>query len=182
MSRKKDMSAMLRFESPAARHLSNSSLARGVVVGFIGGLVGTLVMDLFGFGLFVIMGGHASLSFSIIGDAAAGFLSILGVTMAGGAPLGAILHYGIGLVLGVILVAAASRISALRLDSTKKGIRVGILYVEAMSLPMLSAAAIVLEMTASQSLQWFGVSFVMHLVYGAVLGFIVSYGLRSAIR
>jgi hypothetical protein len=43
------------------------------MVGLVGGLVGTIVIDLFGGVLFVVMGGPASLSFTIIGDAAAAF-------------------------------------------------------------------------------------------------------------
>lgn len=160
---------------------SVSSATKSIVVGFIGGLVGTIVMDLFGVGLFLIMGGPASLSVSIIGDAAAGFLSILGIKVAGGALLGALLHYLIGLGLGGFFGAAAFRMNAFRVDSIKKGIGLGVVYVELASLPMLATASVVLRMTASETTRWFGISFVMHLVYGLVLGGVVSYGLRRAI-
>ena len=153
-----------------------------IVVGLIGGLVGTIVMDLFGLGMFLVMGGPATISFSIIGDAAAGFFSMMGLAMTGGAPLGAVLHYMIGLALGVVFGAAVSRVNALRVDSTKKGVGLGILYVEAMSLPMLATAAIILQMTASETTQWFGLSFVMHLVYGGVLGIVVNRGVHPTFR
>ncbi len=166
--------------SRVERHLGNGTLARGMVVGLIGGLLGTLVMALFGVGIFLIMGEPASLAFSLIGDAAAGFFCTIGIDMTGGAPLGAVLFCLIGLVLAVIFVAAVSRMDALRVDSTKKGVGLGILCVEVMSQPMLVAAAITLKMTASATAQWVGVSFIMHLVYGGVLGAVVSYGLRAA--
>jgi hypothetical protein len=67
-----------------------------------------------------------------------------------------------------------------RLDSRKKAIGLGMLYVELMSLPLLVAAAWVLQMTAGETAQWFGISFVMHLVYGLVLGLVAYYGLRAA--
>jgi hypothetical protein len=162
------------------QHVSNAILTKGMEVGLIGGLVGTIVMDLFGAGIFLVMGGPASLSFSIIGDAAAGLFSIMGIEIAGGTPLGAVLHYLIGLVFGAIFGAAVAYIDALQLDSIKKGVGLGILFVEVMSLPLLAAAAIILKMTPSETAQWFGISFVMHLVYGLVLGLVVSYGLRSA--
>jgi NhaP-type Na+/H+ or K+/H+ antiporter len=152
------------------------------VVGLIGGLVGTIVMDLFGLGMFLVMGGPATISFSIIGDAAAGFFSMMGLDMTGGAPLGAVLHYMIGLTLGVIFGAAVSRMDALRVASTKKGVGLGILYVEVMSLPMLATAAIILQMTPSETTQWFGLSFVMHLVYGCILGVVVSRGVHPTLR
>jgi len=56
-----------------------------MIVGLIGGLVGTIVMDLFGAALFLMMGGSASLSFAIIGDAAAGGFALLGIRLVFGA-------------------------------------------------------------------------------------------------
>lgn len=53
-------------------------------------------------------------------------------------------------------------------------------YMELMSQPILATAPIILKMTASETLQWFGVSFAMHLIWGVVLGAVVSYGLRAA--
>ncbi len=167
------MNAKLHYDRRATR-------TRGMIDGLIGGLVGTIVMDLFGAGLFLMMSGPASLSFAIIGDAAAGGFALLGIRLAGGTPLGALLHYLIGLALGVLFGAAVSRIAALRMDSPKKAVGMGILYVEIMSLPMLAAAALILQMTAAETAQWFGVSFVMHLVYGLVLGLVVRQGLRVA--
>ena len=66
------------------------------------------------------------------------------------------------------------------MNSLKKAVGMGILYVEIMSLPMLAAAALILRMTAAETAQWFGVSFVMHLVYGLVLGLVVRQGLHAA--
>jgi hypothetical protein len=153
---------------------------RGIVVGCIGGLVGTIVMDLFGGVLFLVMGGPASLSFSIIGDAAAAFCAMLGLSVAGGLPLGALLHYLIGLTFGALFGAAVLRIAVLRLDSLMKAVGLAILYVELISQPLLAAAAWVLHMTAAETAQWFGISFVMHLVYGLVLGLVAYYGLRGS--
>jgi hypothetical protein len=56
----------------------------------------------------------------------------------------------------------------------------GVLYVEIASQPLLVAAALILRMTGAEAAQWFGISFVMHLVYGLVLGLIVHYGLHTA--
>lgn len=54
-----------------------------------------------------------------------------------------------------------------------------ILYVEIVSQPLLAAAALILQMTRAETAQWFGISFVMHLVYGLVLGLAVRYRLRA---
>lgn len=161
-----------------AERRGRASLTRGVTVGLIGGLLGTIVMDLFGAGLFLAMEGPASLSFTIIGDAAAGFFAILGITLAGGLPLGALLHYLIGLGFGGLFGGAIVQLSRLQMPSLWKGIGLSVLYIEIISQPLLAAAALILQMTAAEAVQWFGVSFVMHLVYGLVLGVVVIYGAR----
>ena len=71
----------------------------------------------------------------------------------------------ISFALSIIFVAGVLRIDALRVDSTTKGVGLGILSVEIMSQPMLAAADIILQMTASQTAHWVVMSFVMHLVY-----------------
>jgi len=173
-------------DSRGERRLSSGTFTRHIIVGLIGGLAGTIAMHLFGVGIFLVMGQPTSISFSIIGDAvarffaAASFFARLGVDLAGGAPLGIVVFYLLGLALGVTFVALVLRIDAFRLDSIKKGVGLGILYVEVLSLPLLAMATFVLEMTAVATALWFGISVLMHLVYGAVMGAVVSYGLRSA--
>ena len=49
--------------------MTRATLTKAITVGAVAGVVGTFVMDLFGMGLFLALGGPASLSFSIIGDA-----------------------------------------------------------------------------------------------------------------
>lgn len=172
------MRARLHVDTRAARSVDNTP-ARAIIVGCVGGLVGTIVMDLFGGMLFLVMGGPASLAFSVIGDAAAACFATLGLTLAGGTPLGALLHYLIGLAFGALFGAGVSRIAVLRLDTRKKAVGLGVLYVELLSQPLLAAAAWVLQMTAGETAQWFGISFVMHLVYGFILGLVAYYGLRA---
>ena len=167
-------------DSRVERQLSSSTFSRDIIVGLAGGLAGTIAMHVFGVGIFLVMGQPTSISFSIIGDATASFFARLGVELAGGAPLGMVVFYLLGLALGVTFVALVLRIDALRLDSIKKGVGLGILYVEALSLPLLATATLVLEMTAAATALWFGISVVMHLVYGVVMGAVVSYGLRPA--
>ncbi|NTU82068.1 MAG: hypothetical protein HGA45_22265 [Chloroflexales bacterium] len=161
-------------------HLTRPTRSRGILVGLIGGLSGTLVMDLCGAGLFVMMGAPASLAVTIIGDAAAGFAAAIGFTLTGDAPLGVLLHYLIGLGLGALFGAAAARVPMLQPGSALKAMALGILYVELVSQPLLVAAALILQMTAAELAQWFGISAVLHLVYGLVLGIAVFAGLRPA--
>lgn len=169
-------------QRPVERQRSSGTFSRGLIVGLIGGLAGTIAMHVFGVGIFLVTSQPTSISFSIIGDAVASFFAMLGVELAGGAPLGMVVFYLLGLALGVTFVALVLRIDAFRLNSIKKGVGLGILYVEVLSLPLLAMATLVLNMSAYATALWFGISVLMHLAYGAVMGAVVSYGLRSAAK
>ena len=156
--------------------MRHSTFIRGMIAGMIGGLAGTIVMYLFGAGIFVLLGWPANTSFTIIGDSAASFLSKPGFALTGGAPLGVRLYYLIGLTLGAILGIALVSLEPLHKASLKKRMWLSILFVEVMSLPLLAAGALALKMSAADAVLWFGISFVMHLVYGLVLGIVTCYG------
>ncbi len=171
---------MRKSDGAALRLRSKPSLAlsKGILVGACAGLAGTIVMDLFGLAVLLVNGGPDTISFSLIGDAAATFCSRFGLLIAGGTPLGLFLHYLIGLLLGLALGAGIC-LAGIQMTGWKKGVAVGILFVEAMSIPMLTAAAIVLQMSLSQTAVYFTTSFIMHLVFGSVVGLTVNYGLGN---
>ena len=179
------MEGTLQGSSQAKGHITQATLAKGIGWGLIGGLAGTLVMDLILMGALSAAGLPALTCYSIVGNTAARFFSILGIEMAGGVLLGVATHYLIGPVVGAIFGAAVAgatvaRIDALRVDTLKRGILLAVLYVEILAQPILAMTPILLKMTAAEKLLWFGGSFVMHFLFGVVLGAIVSYGLRLA--
>jgi len=153
---------------------------RGIGWGLIGGSVGTLIMDLILMGVLSAVGLPALSCFSMVGDTVARFFSILGIEITGGITAGVATHYIVGPIMGVIFGAAMVRAGALRAGSKKKIVAIAVLYVEIVSQPILAMTPFLLKMTAADTLQWFGSSFVMHLVWGIVLGVIVSHGLQPA--
>lgn len=155
-------------------------LGNGAFIGAIGGLVGTLVMDLVLMGALSAVGLPALTCFSIVGDTVARFFSLLGIEMTGGVLLGAATHYLIGPMVGAIFGVTVTRVDALRVDTWKKGIILAVVYVEVLSQPLLAMTPILLETSTTTTWLWFGGSFVMHLIWGIVLGLVVSYGLRIA--
>ena len=165
-------------DSRVERYVINATLREGIIVGLIGGLAGTMVMDLVLMGALSAVGLPALTCFSIVGNTVARFFSTLGIEIAGGIPLGAAAHYLIGPLVGAIFGAAVAQVAALRVDSLKKGLVLAILYIEILSQPILATTPILLKMTAHETLQWFSVSFVMHFMLAVVLGVIVSYELR----
>jgi hypothetical protein len=98
--------------------------------------------------------------------------------MVGGVLPGIVTHYLIGPLVGAVLGTAVAQIGALRGCSMKKVILLAVLFVEILAQPILATTPILLKMTATETLQWFGGSFVMHFIFGVVLGLILSYGLR----
>jgi len=155
-------------------------LVKGIGWGMVAGLAGTLVMDLVLMGMFVAAGMPALTCFSIVGDTIAHVLSLLGVTTTGGVLLGMAAHYLIGPVIGGIYGAAAANVEMFQADTPGKNIRNAVLYTEILSQPMLAMTPIFLGMTAAEIWLWFGGSFVMHAIWGCILGVVVGYGLRFA--
>ena len=154
------------------------TLARGMGWGLVGGLAGTMVMDLVLMGALLVVGLPAFTCFSIVGDTVAGFFSVLGMNIPGGSPTGAATHYIIGPLLGALFGAAMARHAAFRVDTLKKYVIRAVLFIEIMSQPLLLTTPILLKMTAPDTLKWYGGSFVMHLIAGVVLGAVVGCGMR----
>ena len=176
------MGTLLQGTLRARGQLAHVTLARGIGWGLLGGLVGTMAMDAILMGGLSAVGLPAFTCFSLIGSTATRFFSILGVGIAGGVPLGVAAHYMLGPVIGALYGAAVAQIDALRVDTLKQALVPAVLYVEVLSQPILAMTPILLKMTASGTAQWFGLSFVMHAVYGVILGLVIRYGLRSAAR
>ena len=155
--------------------MSKNTFTKGIIWGLIGGFVGTIIMDLVIVGFFMVAGMPIDLIYSFIGDVAQSFFLRIGIDVPGGVPLGAFFHFFLGLALGGLFGVIVSQIRALRLESIKKGILLGILYIEIASQPILVTAPLLVKMTSSDILQWYGLSTVMHLIYGIILGGILSY-------
>jgi hypothetical protein len=137
-------------------------------------------MDLVLMGALSALGSPALTCFSIVGNTVASFFSIQGVDVAGAIRLGVLTHYLIGPLVGAIFGMIMARAGVSRVNTFKKSILAAIIYVEILSQPILATTPILLKMTVPTILQWYGGSFVMHLMLAVVLGAVVSYGLRLA--
>lgn len=154
------------------------TLARGIAWGLLGGLAGTVVMDLLLMGALSIAGLPALTCFSLVGNTVARFFIELGIATAGGVPAGVAAHYVVGPLFGVLYGAVVLRIAAFNVNTTRKAVLYAILYAELLSQPILVMTPILLNMTAAATLQWYGGSFVMHLLWGLVAGIVVGRGLK----
>ena len=151
---------------------------RGLGWGAIGGLAGTLTMDLVLMGFLSAFGLPALACFSIVGSTVGRFFSMQSMEMGRAVQMGIATHYIVGPVIGAIYGVAVTRIKALRVHTLKKSLLAAILYVEILSQPLLATTPILLKMGAPATLQWYGGSFLMHMIAGVVLGAVVGRGLR----
>ena len=156
------------------------SFSKGLGWGLIGGLAGTMIMDLVLMGTLSAVGLPALTCFSIVGNTVVRFFSIQSTEIAYAIQLGVITHYLVGPLFGAIFGMLVARVEALRVNTLTKSILLAIIYIEILSQPMLATTPILLKMTIPATLQWYGGSFIMHLLMAVVLGSVVGYGLRLA--
>ena len=160
-----------------ARNPSPSFL-KGLGWGTIGGIAGTLAMDLALMAVLAAFGSPALTCFSIVGDTVAHFFSMQDMGMTGTILLGVATHYTVGPLIGAIFGLLVTQVKALQVHTRKKSLLLGILYIEILSQPLLATTPILLKMTAAATLQWYGGSFIMHMIAGAVLGAVLIHGLH----
>jgi hypothetical protein len=155
-----------------------AAVVRGAIWGLVGGLIGTVALDIVLIAVLSTMGLPAVISFTTIGDTAAAFFGLVGLEMAGGFPMGVTAHYLLGLMLGAIFGAAVSQVEALRTCRRLRCVLLGVVYVLILSQPILALSPLLLKMTAVATVQWFVISAAVHSIWGAVLGAFVGFGLR----
>ena len=158
----------------------HATLARGLGWGLIGGLVGTLSMDLLLMGVLFLVGLPILTCFQLVGDTAQQAFSRLGIEIAGGILVGVTAHYLIGPAIGAIFGAIMARVGTQHMLTPKKCIVLSVVSVEIVSQPLLALTALLLKLTETELLEWYGGALVMHFLMGIVLAVIVSRGLRLA--
>ncbi len=172
------METTFRDNSLAKEQNPSAALAKGILWGLLGGLAGTLLMDLLLMGVLFLAGLPVLSCFEIVGDTVAGFFSLLGAEMAGSAAIGVVTHYVIGPIIGIVFGVIVATSLRLRVDTRKKCMLAAILYVEILSQPLLAVSVFLLEMKGPVVAAWYGGAFVMHFILGVILAVMVSHGLR----
>ncbi len=150
---------------------------RGLGWGMIGGVAGTMAMDLVLAGGLSALGLPTDTCFLSIGSTVAHFFYLLGIKLSGDVILGVATFHLLGPVLSAIYGLAVSQVGALQGITLKKNVVSAVLYAEVLSQLILTTMPILLKMSGSETVLWFAGSFVLHLTWGVVLGFVMHYGL-----
>ena len=172
------MEKTLEGTSHITGHATSDNLLKGLGWGFLGGLTGTLVMDLLLMGALLVLRQPATQCFSIVGDTVSRFFAVLGAQVSGGVATGVMTHYVVGPLFGILFGAAVTKLHVLRAGSLKQITIAAILYVEILSQPILVTTPLLLKMKTPATLQWYAGAFLMHLIMSIVLGVVVGYGLQ----
>jgi hypothetical protein len=176
-----DMERTLQGNGQMTGRITPISFSNGLWWGLIGGLAGTIAMDL------VLVGGLSALGlptdtcFLSIGSTVAHFFSLLGIKLSGDVMLGVATFHLLGPVLSAIYGLAVGQVGALQGITLKKNVACAVLYAEVLSQLILTTMPILLKMSGSETVLWFAGSFVLHLTWGIVLGFVMHYGLLAVI-
>jgi hypothetical protein len=147
------------------RKVPNDSFIRVIPFGLAGGLLGTILMD-------VVM----VLTFIMTGQPADAFFSMVGEKFSDGPLVGIAVHNMVGLTGGFVFSLLVVKMQALRIDSRRKGLELGI-----------AAGALTIPLGCIPLAIWLGQPIVLviafsmlpHLVWGTVLGLTIGYGIFS---
>ena len=138
---------------------------KGIEFGLVGGILGTILMD-------IVM----VATFLMVGEPWDTFFTMVGERLGGGAVIGIALHNVVGLTGGFVFALSVLSIPGLRIESRRRGLTLGI-----------AAGAITIPAGCIPLAIWLGepiliviaFSALPHMVWGTVLGLTVGYGLVS---
>jgi hypothetical protein len=138
---------------------------KGIGLGLVGGLAGTILMD-------TVM----VTTFLMVGEPWDTFFTMVGEKFGDGAVIGIALHNVVGLTGGFVFALLVLSIRGLRIDTRSKGLALGI-----------AAGAITIPVGCIPLAVWLGepiliviaFSALPHMVWGTVLGLTMGYGLPS---
>jgi hypothetical protein len=136
-----------------------------IAFGMIGGLAGTVLMDLVMVTTFVLVGEP--------GDA---FFAMVGEKLGDGVILGIVVHNAIGLSGGLVFALLVLGVARMNIDSRKKGLTYG-----------LAAGALTIPLGCIPMAIWLGqpilevlaFSLLPHLTWGLTLGWTMAFGLLN---
>jgi hypothetical protein len=155
--------------------MENTSIARGIKYGILGGLVGTIVTDLVSLIIFVIMGESLPDFYTLFGKS---FLTLFNIKAEYPLWQGLTLHYSIGLLTGMVVGILNQWISWLKFDTYRRSIIISVIITQIEGLILFYLMSLVLNIPQSEMIPIYCMGIFLHTIWGACLGSILCFGRR----
>jgi hypothetical protein len=153
--------------------MEKQDIFRGLRYGLLAGFVSTIVMDIVCLVIFLVMGESLPAFFALIGRS---FLTLINVDVAYPLWQGLVLHYSIGIITGLVLGAATRLINKLNFGTYRKSILLSVIITQIEGAALFYLMSLILNIPQSDMLIMYGLGFILHLMWGTLLGLIISYG------
>ncbi len=167
-----------QHSSLAPGQSTSFTLLRGMGWGLAAGLAGTVAMDLALLAGLPALGVPSDTCYQTIGSTVRQFFALFGITLAGDVILGVATYHIIGPLLGALYGLVVSRVRTMQRATLKKNIIYAVLYAEVLSQLILTITPVLLSMSAQETMLWYAGSFVVHMIWGFVMGVVTYYGWR----
>jgi hypothetical protein len=154
--------------------MNEENVVRGSVYGIIAGTISTIVIDIVALIILAVTGVSLASFFALIGQC---LLTLIGLDAAAD-PVwqGITLHYSIGILTGLVIGLLTQRFHKLRFSSYRKGILLSVIIAEVEGNSLFYLMSVIMKIPQSEMMFTYGMCFLLHLIWGACLGLIISYG------
>ena len=153
--------------------MSKENMATGSIYGIIAGTISTIVIDIVAFIILAAMGVSLSSFFALIGRC---LLTLIGLDAAAD-PVwqGITLHYSIGILTGLVIGLLTQLFHKLQFSSYRKGILLSVIISEVEGNSLFYLMSVIMKIPQSEMMFAYGLCFLLHLIWGVCLGFVISY-------
>jgi hypothetical protein len=154
--------------------MNEGNIFRGIIYGIIAGTISTIIIDIVALIILAVMGVSLASFFALIGQC---FLTLTGLAAAAD-PVwqGITLHYSIGILTGLVIGLLTQIFHKLEFSSYRKGILLSVIIAEVEGTSLFYLMSVIMKIPQSEMATMYGLCFILHLVWGACLGLIISYG------
>ena len=152
--------------------MNEENVVRGSVYGIIAGTISTIVIDIVALVILAAMGVSLSSFFALIGRC---FLTLIGTGAADPVWQGITLHYSIAILTGLVVGLLSQRFHTLEFSSYRKGILLSVILAEVEGNALFYLMSVIMKIPQSEMVTMYELCFMLHLIWGACLGLIISY-------
>jgi len=152
--------------------MNKENIATGGIYGIIAGIASTIVIDIVALIMLSALGLSLASFFAMIGRC---FLTLIGVDAVNPVWQGLTLHYSIAILTGLVVGLLTQRFRKLRFSSYRKGILLSVVIAEVEGNSLFYLMSVIMQIPKSEMMFMYGMCFILHLIWGVCLGFVISY-------